>query len=83
MARTSRQISETGVYHIILRGINKEKIFLDKYDKQKMIKELKRTKEKYKYDIYAYCIMTNHIHLLLKDNKNNISTAIQSFAVSY
>lgn len=83
MARTPRQISETGVYHIILRGINKENIFLDTYDKQKMIKELKRTKEKYKYDIYAYCIMTNHIHLLLKDNQSNMSTAIQSFAVSY
>lgn len=83
LARMSRQFSETGVYHIILRGINKDNIFLDSFDKQKIIKEIKRTKEKYEYEIYAYCLMTNHIHLLVKDTKNNISKAVQSLAVSY
>lgn len=83
MARIARQISSTGVYHIILRGIEKKDIFLDSNDKRKIIEELKRTKEKYEYSIYAYCLMSNHIHLLIKDNKDNISKAIQSFAVAY
>lgn len=83
MARTARMISTTGIYHIILRGINKEKISIDERDKYKIIKELKRTKEKYKYEIYAYCLMSNHVHLLIKDNQGNISKAMQSFAVAY
>ena len=83
MARMARTISSTGVYHIILRGINKERIFITEYDREKLIKELKRTKEKFHYSILAYCLMDNHIHLLVKDNENNLSKAIQSFAVAY
>ena len=83
MARITRQISSTGVYHIVLRGIEKKDIFIDPQDKRKIMEELKRTKEKYKYSIFAYCLMSNHIHLLVKDNEDNISKAIQSFAVAY
>ena len=44
MPRASRRKSETNVYHVILRGNNKQKIFLDEKDYKKFLKEIKNTK---------------------------------------
>ena len=59
MPRSARQISNTKVYHIILRGNDKQDIFYDEQDYKKFIKEIQETKEKYQYKV-------------LTDNKNNI-----------
>lgn len=83
MPRGARQESSTKVYHIILRGNAKQDIFLEKQDYTKFIKELSKTKEKYENKIYAYCLMPNHIHLVIYDEKDNLSIAIQSLTVSY
>ncbi len=83
MPRKARETSNTKVYHIIWRGNDKQDIFLDNQDYKKFIKELTHTKEKYHYQLYAYCLMTNHIHLILFDKENNFSKAMQSLAVSY
>lgn len=78
-----RKLSSTKVYHIILRGNNKQDIFLDEQDYKKFIIELRKTKEKYFYELYAYCIMTNHVHLVVFDRKDYISKIIQSLTISY
>ena len=85
MSRSSRKNSKayTNVYHIILRGINRQELFFDNNDKEKFVKEIKNTKEKYKYQLYAYVLMNNHVHMLVKDEKNCISKIIQSLATSY
>ena len=83
MARQLRKISSTGDYHIILRGINRQDIFLDNQDYYKFMKELKNTKDKYNYNIYAYVLMPNHVHIELKDNKNEISKIMHRLSVSY
>lgn len=83
MPRISRQKSTTKVYHIILRGNAKQDIFLDKQDFGKFLKEICNTKEKYQYELYAYCLMTNHVHLILHDKNDNLSKALQSLTVSY
>lgn len=83
MSRLSRSKSYTNVYHIILRGINQQNIFYDKQDILKFKKEIKRTKEKYKYELYAYVLMNNHVHFIIKDTKNNLSMAIQGLTISY
>ena len=83
MPRKARKISSTKVYHIILRGNDRQDIFLDEKDYQKFIKEIINTKEKYQYDLLAYCLMSNHVHLILFDKNNNFSKAIQSLAISY
>lgn len=83
MPRTKRNLSYTGIYHIIIRGINRENIFLDNSDKRKFLKEIKRTKEMYKYEILAYCLMNNHVHLLVKDDNQKISRIMQSINISY
>lgn len=83
MPRMARKISKSKVYHIIFRGNDKQDIFLDKQDYLKMMKEIINTKEKYKYKIFAYCLMTNHVHLIIYDKNENISRAMQSLIVSY
>lgn len=81
--RSARKISNTKVYHIILRGNDRQDIFLEEQDYRKFIKEIIDTKEKYYYDLYAYCLMTNHIHLILYDKEDKLSKIMQSLAVSY
>lgn len=83
MPRASRRKSETNVYHVILRGNNKQEIFLDEKDYKKFLKEIKNTKEKYGYELYAYCLMTNHVHLVIYDRKENLSKIMQSLEVTY
>lgn len=83
MARAPRKKSYTKVYHMIIRGINKQDIFLDKQDFLKFIKEVERTKEKYQYEIYAYALMNDHVHFVIYDKNENVSIAIQSLNVSY
>lgn len=66
MPRQPRRKSETGIYHIMLRGMNKQTIFEDEQDKIKFTSILKRYKGLCNYQLFAYCLMDNHIHLLLK-----------------
>lgn len=81
--RTPRKKSNTNVYHVIIRGINRQNLFFDKQDWIKYIKEIKKTKEVYKYEIYAYVLMPNHVHFIIHDKFNNLSTMIQSLNVRY
>ena len=66
MARTAREKSETGIYHVMLRGIDKRKLFLSYSDYLKFIDYINKAKEKVEFTVYAYCLMPNHVHLLLK-----------------
>ncbi len=83
MPRTARRKSESGIYHIILRGINKKTIFHDDEDRKKFLYTLNKFKEKCDYNIYAYCIMSNHMHLLLKVNKEPLGNIMRRLAASY
>ena len=83
MPRIARRKSTTKVYHTILRGNDRQDIFFDEQDYKKFLKEIIKTKEKYKYELYAYCLMTNHVHLVIFDKDNMISKIMQSLAVSY
>lgn len=83
MPRTARELNEKQIYHIIIRGINKQNIFLEDIDRKTYLKYLKSVKEKIDFEIYAYCLMDNHIHLLIKDSRDSISKIIQSSLVKY
>ena len=83
MARKPREKSNSGIYHIILRGINRQGIFEDDEDRLKFIKDLAKYKEVSQYRIFAYCLMDNHIHLLLRETQEPISIVIQRVSSSY
>ena len=83
MPRQARKKSNSGVYHIMLRGINRQLIFEDDEDMQRFIETLKRYKDECGYSLYAFCLMGNHIHLLLKEGEEPISTILKRIAGSY
>lgn len=66
MPRQARVKSESGIYHVVLRGINGQRIFEDEQDNQKFIEVLKDFKAVSEYTVFAYCLMGNHAHLLIK-----------------
>lgn len=83
LPRIARTYSDVKVYHITIRGIDKQDIFFDEYDKHKFMSILKETKEKYNNEIYAYCLMDNHVHLVIYDKEQKISKIMQSIEISY
>ena len=66
MPRQARRKSESGIYHIMLRGINKQEIFEDSEDFSKFLETLNKYKAISEYKVFAYCLMSNHVHLLIK-----------------
>jgi len=64
LPRKARRMSESGIYHIIMRGINRQVIFKEDEDCHRFLQTLKYYKQTSGYEIYAYCLMSNHIHLL-------------------
>lgn len=83
MPRVARQRAEFSTYHIILRGNEKKNIFLDLADKEKFMELLAKVKERYNFHIYTYCLMDNHLHLIIYDNGNDIALIMKSINVSY
>lgn len=83
MPRTARKKSSTGIYHVMLRGINRQSIFLDEIDYDKFIYTLKDVKEASHCNFYAYCLMENHVHLLVKENEEDISKTVSKIASSF
>jgi REP element-mobilizing transposase RayT len=83
MPRTRRLKSETGIYHVILRGINKQIIFEDDEDHEMFLKTLKQYKTQSQYKLLAYCLMGNHVHLLLKTEKEELGQIFRRIGASY
>ena len=70
--KQARKKSESGIYHIMLRGINRQQIFEDAEDCYKFLTILREYKGICEYSVYAYCLMGNHIHLLLKEGTESL-----------
>ncbi|WMJ77556.1 MULTISPECIES: transposase [unclassified Sedimentibacter] len=83
MPRSARLKSESGIYHVMLRGIDKRNIFLKPGDYEKFIESMIKAKEKVKFFVYAYCLMTNHVHILIKRDTEDIGDTVRRIAVSY
>lgn len=92
MPRQSRQTSGTGIYHVMLRGINQQNIFEDSEDFWKfleLIDQVIHPKDELGHPlpprctIYAYCLMTNHVHLLIRDGAERLASVIKSIGISY
>ena len=77
MLRRARKKSRSGIYHVVLRGINKQRIFEDDQDYQKFLETIKKHKEASGYKICAYCLMSNHIHLLMKEGRESLGIAFR------
>ncbi len=84
MARKPRLFVPDVPYHIVQRGNNKTKIFLSEADYVFFLNVLKESKRKYPCFIYAYCLMDNHFHLLVKpEAKENVSLLMKLLGAKY
>ena len=77
MAEQKNEIYGSGYYHIMTRGINKQTIFEDHNDYSRYINYVLKYSNKLNVYIIAYCLMSNHIHLLVYDPNNNKSKMMQ------
>ena len=83
MPRKARIPSRTGIYHIILRGINRQQIFIDEEDNWFFLDILRKYKAVCEYKILAYCLMGNHIHLLLKEGIEGLEQMFKRIGAKY
>lgn len=84
MGRPSRILIDDGIYHIISRGHNRYKVF-DSLDDYKAYKDIvRRYKKKFKFDLFHYCLMPNHLHLLLRISKGTeLPSLMQAITQAY
>lgn len=84
MGRQARQLSESGFYHILLRGINRQHIFEEESDYTYFLKDLHNLKTDLAFAVYAYCLMSNHVHLLLREKQaGDISLIMKRLLTKY
>ncbi|MBI4688392.1 MAG: transposase [Nitrospirae bacterium] len=83
MARKPRIEFEGAFYHVIVRGNQRQKIFRDRNDYLKYLEILANYKNRYRFYLYSYVLMNNHIHLLLETQEIPISKIQQGINQSY
>lgn len=83
LTRPLRRYGNSKVYHVIFKGIDNQDIFYDDQDRRIFLKHLSITKKNFNYNIYAYCLMVNHVHLVIKCQDQFLSKSIQSLLVRY
>lgn len=83
MPRQTRELSKSKVYHIMIRGNEKKDIFLDNEDRGKFISTLYDKNNEKKWCLYAFCLMDNHVHLLINEGEESISRIMKRISTSY
>jgi putative transposase len=84
MPRPLRPIDDGLVYHVINRGNNQQPVFHAESDYVAFLQAIADLKDRKAFDLYGYCLMGNHIHLLVRPReKNSISRIVQSLLVSH
>lgn len=83
MARPVRIEYPGAVYHVICRGNNRQNVFRDDQDRQRYLEKLSLYCEEKGTELLSYCLLTNHVHILLETPKGNLSKMMQPFQTSY
>lgn len=83
MPRKARIISRTNIYHVILRGINQQIIFEEEEDFHFFLSVLSKCKEISEYKLYAYCLMDNHVHLLMEEGTEPLAKVFKRICDRY
>lgn len=83
MPRHSREKSKSKIYHVIWRGASRQEVFHDEEDCMFFLDRLERVKKKAGISVYAWCLMRNHIHLLVREGNESLSITMKRLGVSY
>lgn len=83
MPRKPRLKSRSGIYHVIYRGANRQEIFHDEDDNMQFLATILRYKQSSNLKVFAWCMMNNHVHLLLKEGNEDLSLTLKRISVSF
>ena len=84
MPRNRRQLSSTRTYHIVIKGADRQLIFEEPNDFHKYLSYLEYYKELCKFEIFAYCLMPNHVHILLRHSPDcSLETIFRKLNTAY
>ena len=83
MPRQARQRNESGFLHLIVRGIGRQALFEEREDYHFFLAILARFSQETGVSVCAYCLMENHVHLLVRDDNEHVSLMMKKLGVSY
>jgi putative transposase len=83
MPRIARQKSTESMFHIMCKSISEINLFKNKQDKIKYMKYIKKYQQIHKFNVYSYCLMDNHLHLIVDSNGADISQIMHGINFSY
>ena len=83
MPRQARTKSASNIYHVILRGVNRQVIFDCDADKKHFMTLLKECKEVSGFRLHAFCLMTNHVHLLIEPLEESLDLIFKRIGSRY
>lgn len=83
MPRKLRVQFPGAIYHVTIRGNGREDIFTDDHDRKRFLQRLAESLEIYRGRLYLFCLMSNHIHLVLETPRGNLSRFMQSVETGY
>src|SRR3990172_867170 len=83
MARKPRVEFDGAFYHVIVRGNQRQRTFQDDRDRVAYLQRIEHYRQRYGFRLYAYVLMSNHVHLLLETKGVALSKIMQGIQASY
>ena len=83
MPRKPRRLLDTGYYHIVLKGSGNQILFESEGDYRKFLSYLYEFAARHKLQLIAWCLMSNHVHLVVLDTAQALSSCIHDLATAY
>jgi putative transposase len=83
MARRLRLQYSDAIYHLMARGSGRQDIVCDDVDRDRLLEHLGRTAVRCSWRIYAFALMSNHLHVVLKTPQPNLSRGMQALLSAY
>ena len=83
MARKLRIQYEGAIYHVTLRGVDRRRIFMDDDDRRRFLTRLEEAVGEHGVRLYLFCLMENHVHLLVETPQGNLSQFMHKAQTAY
>ena len=84
MPRSARVTIQKACYHIITRGNQKQTVFKEPSDFQKYLLLVMRYKQKHNFKLYCFCLMPNHVHMIIEvDKPETLNKIMRGLNLSY
>ena len=83
MPRQLRVQFPGAIYHVTIRGNGRDDIFVNDHDRERFLRRLAESLETYGVRLYLFCLMSNHVHLVLETPRGNLSRFMQSVETGY